>query len=285
MTELLTIDQVRKAALNGNVDIAIQALHLLDDAGDSSASASLSELLAYKGRWEECIICISKFLVNLKVASTGNVFNDMICLFGRAGHETGCWKQIQQACESALVSIKNQEFQDWERERYSTILSNLVAYAQRGGTPPHELIRLFGVNPDSQSYDPEYLRASYEDAVRNVGTYRPDLQKSEQLIMHQFSLAKAFQQKEDIVRIYLTHQNLPFSFEDAVYVAKELLIKNQPDIAWTVIKEKIPVWIPLDPIQVVPVVLLIDEHIKPIMTKERCEIVLTTTRGSRIRHI
>lgn len=283
MAKPLTIKKARLAALRGEIDIAIDALGKFSDNGDDSACASLVDLLAFRGEWDECIPNTARFIANPSAAYAGNVFDDMVRVLGRAGHETRKWGLIESSCINAIARIELASFQKWERNRYCTILNNLISYAARNGTAPHELLRVFGVQSFQDGLEPEQLELMYQEAVKKVYSLRPDLKgHPEELAVHQFGLAELFSQEDEAINIYTESKRL-LSFNNAVYVAKALLIRNKPESAWEIVEEKISHWWPVDAVQVAPLVLVTDEHIKEIMTKDRCERVIKSARGSEFK--
>src|SRR5262245_46733062 len=91
------VDVARQAALGGDVDAALPVLAACAAAGDDSAAASLAELLAFLGRWEEVIPNAARLIANPFAVAAGNVFDDMVRLLGRAGRQTGAWDRIGAA--------------------------------------------------------------------------------------------------------------------------------------------------------------------------------------------
>lgn len=89
MARKLTLNQARAAARRGETNLAISSLQGFADKGDAAASASLAELLAFRGRWEDVIVHAGRLAANPGTVYAGNVFDDMIGLLGRAGQETG----------------------------------------------------------------------------------------------------------------------------------------------------------------------------------------------------
>ena len=285
MSKPITLKNARLASLRGETDVALVALREFCQDGDDAACASLVDLLAFRGEWDECILGAGKFIANPKAVYAGNIFDDMVRVLGRAGHETRRWESIKEACIAAIGSIQRGDYQPWARERYTKILNNLISYAQRDGGPPHELIKVFGVETLLDSLRPEQLKLSYEQAVANAETIRPDLRgHPDRLVIHQFALAAMYSQESEAIALYEGSKDL-LSFDDAVYVAKALVAMGESDRAWRTLKQKVPEWWPVDIAQVAPVVLVIDERIRTIMDKDRCKEVLATARGPGAKHV
>lgn len=285
MSRVPTLKQVRQAALQGRTDEAISLLRVYGDRGDASASASLAELLAFQNEWSECLLRAGEFIANPRSVYAGNVFDDMIRLLGRAGQETKQWELILQVTQVAAERVEANiagdapSKQEAERTRYSKIFQALQEYAQREGSPPHELIEVFGVSrPTQAEQDIAYQKATQSTEV-------PPRLRSDPtaLLRHRFSLARVYKQEIEVVRLYEEEQ-MPSDFDFAVVVAKAYLHREQPDLAWDVLWKHLPLWWPVDRAQVAPVILLVDTDLAGMMNRERCERVLTLPRGPEVQN-
>jgi hypothetical protein len=280
-----SVTEARQAARRGEVDVAIPALRRCAEQGDDAACASLAELLALRGEWGECIPHAGRLIANPGAVYAGNVFDDMVRLLGRAGHETGHWAEIEQLAAAAKVRVDRGVTRPHLRKRYFTILDRLRAYARGRGAAPHELIAIFqppswltrlsaAVAPPSPPRE-----AAYRDAVDRVFQLRPDLERDpDALAVHYFSLAQTFDQEAEALRLYTEHHAL-LSFDNAVYVARVWTRRGEPARAWEILSSKLSQWWPMDAAQVAPVVLLTDEHLRTLMSRERRELVLASPRG------
>ena len=276
MARKLTLNQARRAALHGQTEIAIQALQSFADAGDAAASASLAELFAFQGRWKEVILHAGRLIENPTVAYAGNVFNDMICLLGRAGHETGQWQQIAEAAASAWDKTDKTEERVHVRNRHFRILEALKGYVLRNGEAPHELIRIFG-NPSSAAQadrDVRYKAAVYE-ATHNNQELR---QNVAELNAYLFAIAINSNQPDDALKIY-DAGNMPANFDYAVHLAKILARRGDIERGWEVLWSHMSLWWPVDKAQVAPVILLTDPQLKTLLSQERCDQILALPRG------
>jgi hypothetical protein len=283
-TDALT--EARQAARRGAVEVALPALRQLAVRGDDAACAWLAELLGFRAAWEECIPNDGRLIANPGAVYAGNVFDDMVRLLGRAGHETGQWAAIARIAVEARRQIDRTISRPHLRTRYFRILDHLRAYAHRRGTPPHELIAIFqppawsvllrrAVAPES----PRTREVAYRDAVENVFRYRPDLRDDpDALAMHHFALAQTFDQDDVALRLYDAHGEV-LSFDNAVHVARVRARRGEHGRAWEILRAKVSRWWPVDAAQVAPVVLLTDEHLRLLMSRERCELVLASARG------
>ena len=276
MARKLTLNGARQTALRGQPDIAIQALRRFADAGDAAASASLAELLAFRGCWEEVILHAGRLIENPTSVYAGNVFNDMICLLGRAGHETGQWQQIADAAASAWEKTDRTEERVHVRNRHFRILETLKGYALRRGKAPHELIRVFG-NPFSATQadrDARYKAAVYEATYNN----QEISQSAAKLTAYLFAIAINSNQSEDAIKIY-DAGNMPANFDYAVHLARMLVEGGNLEGGWQVLWNHMSLWWPVDKAQVAPVILLTDPKLKTLLDQDRCDQILALPRG------
>ncbi len=274
----LTAKTARHTALAGDTDTALTALRGFADAGDVAASASIAELLAFQGAWAELVPHAAKLTANPSAVYAANVFDDMVRLLGRAGHETGDWAGIAAAIAPAIAAAKAEQLPPNVPRRHEVILTGLAAYCARRGAPPHELVSLW--QSASQEQTPPERRKSYEDARDNVFTHRPKLKdKPEHLARHLFSLAVSFEQPDEIARIYPLHEELR-DFADACEVA-QVVAPTDAQRAWAALEKKLSSWYPVDLAQVAPVVLLTEPTLRPLLGPERCALVLRTPRSGQ----
>lgn len=271
------LEQARRAALRGDVERALEALRAIAAGGDDAACPPLAELLAFTDRWGECIPHAGRLIANPAAARAGNVFDDMVRLLGRAGHETGDWAGIAALAESAERHVARTVDRAHLRFRYATILAGLRRYAARRGAPPHELVAIFG-HPRAPT-PADVAERRHREAVANEGELRPDLVGDDDgLAVHRFGLACTFQQGDEALRLFERHQGL-MSFDGGAWVARHLVARGADEEAWAAIAGVLPRWWPCDAAQVAPTVLLTDPVLRSLTSPERCDRVLRTPRG------
>lgn len=267
------LQQARETALAGNADEAIVELGWMVEAGSVAAAASLAELLAFQGDWRGVVDHAARLIAEPSAVYAGNVFDDMVCLLGLAGHGGAAWTAVSQAAKRATARLQAEEERQHIRNRLGPILKNLASYARRQGKPPHELIRIFGVTPSKP--DPD----AYRDACDAVLTLRPKLKgKPDELARHLFALAVTFKQPEAIVERFDERPNA-MDFFHAVEAARCLVEREEHERAWEIIEPRISSWWPVDAAQVAPVILLTDPRLRQLCSEERKSIVLATPRG------
>jgi hypothetical protein len=267
------MDRARRSALAGDPDTAISILSELAP-GDPSASATLAELFAFKNDWEGVIENVARFLPEPESVYAGNVFDELVRLIALCGHETGNWSKLRSIAEHAMVTIEATVTKDWVRNRLVAKLQALCGYCDRQGGEPHDFYIL---SPQSGRKN---SKLAYEEAVRDMLTLRPDLKNNKiGQLQHQFGLATYCGQSDEAIRLFPEVQ-ARVTYNDAVYVAGIFIERGKKDDAWTILKDTLPRWFPLDAAQVVPLVLLIDRRIRPLMTLDRCLEILQTPRAT-----
>lgn len=275
------LKHARQMALQGRVEEAIPLLRDYADRADASSAASLAELLAFQGEWEECLKRAGAFIAQPQSVYAGNVFNDMVGLLARAGRETDQWgllldlTQAAQQCVEENTAEYNLSKREAARTRYRTILQGLRLYAQGEDATPFDLTQIFGV----AMRIPAEQDADYQFAKQNATQLRPDLLNDPvALSRHLFSLAQFYHQESEGIRLYEA-ERMPAEFEGAVFVAKAYVRQGQAERAWEVLWRHMHRWWPVDRAQVAPVVLLIDRDLRALMNPVRCKKVLSLPRG------
>jgi hypothetical protein len=212
-----THKQAVAAALRGEIDVALDVLLALHEAGDAAASATAAEILAFQGRWAEMIPCVKAILANPDAVYAGNVIDDM----------------------KALRTLP------------------------KPPKPPKP------EPPDRKRFDDAVITA--RDGKRFKG-------KPKELARHCFALATVFHVDDEIIaRWDPSHPHL--HFDQAADVARALVRSKQPARAWEILESRLSRWYPVDAAQVLPVVLLTDPLLAPLLTRERADLVMLTPRA------
>jgi hypothetical protein len=290
----VSVKKAQAAARSGQTDLALESLEAFAAKGDDSAAASLAEIYAFLGQWDNVISNAGRLIANPGAVYADNVFCDMVRLLGRAGHRTNNWEYVIRETETALKAnvtrsaelsrgqkdkigreiIKNSE------QRYEKIFRNLIQYAKRKGKPPHELLAIFGVRGINDDMSEQQRRTNYDNAVKNVDSIRPDLKKNPNAKPEYFFALAQGTLEDEAVRLYEAHgKNFSMAWQAAEYVAPIYVRRGKPTVAWAAIEANVKNWWPVDHAQVTPVVLVTDEQLNTLMTPERCQLVLSTPRG------
>ena len=120
----------------------------------------------------------------------------MVRLLGRAARETGDWTALREAADESMAGMTATTRPRHHQERFEAILLALGDYADREGAPPHELVRIFGVEEDAPQ--PEAYAAAVM-AAREQERFR---RHPNSLPRHCFALAVVFLQDGEAIRIF-----------------------------------------------------------------------------------
>jgi hypothetical protein len=278
-----SVKKAQSVAREGETELALRSLESFAAKGDDSAAASLAELYAFLGDWNKVIANAGRLIANPGAVYAGNVFLEMINLLGRAGHRSGEWRRVAEVAEAAQKANAHRDFtkgKETYRSSYEKILRNLIQYAKRSGKPPHELLAIFGVHDPMERMSRKEREAWYQNAVKNVDAIRPDLKNNPiAKAEYFFSLAKG-ELEDEALRLYEAHgATFLMAWQAAEFVAGVYVRRGNPETAWSAILSNLSKWLPVDNSQVTPLILLTDEHLSTLMTRERCELVLSTPRG------
>jgi hypothetical protein len=265
----------QRVARKGEATRAMAMLRKLAARGDDSSAVSLAELCAFRGRWDEVATNLGLVILNLQAIP--NFYDDpaeLIRLLARSGHETGLWKKIYKFAEAAIAA---EEKKGNGQSSSVAWFKNLQTYCKRRGRPPHELIRIFGVANPVDALSEAGRRAHYERGVADEYTSRLK-KKPAEYACARFALARNMKLDDEMIRLY---EQLPeaFFFYDALDVSRAYMRRHDEVRAWEVLRARMYQSVGGFPAQVAPIILLIDDDLRPLMTRERCEFVLSTPRG------
>lgn len=121
-------------------------------------------------------------------------------------------------------------------------------------------------------------RDHYDKAVEDARTGKRFKGKPKELASHCFALAVVFNVDDEIIARW-DPKHPYMHFDEAAEVARAYVRKNKLDEAWAVLECRLSRWYPVDAAQVLPVVLLTDSLLAPLMTPERADLVLRTRRA------
>jgi hypothetical protein len=121
-------------------------------------------------------------------------------------------------------------------------------------------------------------RAHYKAAIETAQTGKRFKGKPKELAQHCFSLAVVFNVDSEIIKRW-DPKHPYMHFDQAAEVARALVRAKQPKRAWDVLASRLSRWYPVDSTQVLPVVLLTDPLLAPLMTPSRAQLVMRTPRA------
>jgi hypothetical protein len=121
-------------------------------------------------------------------------------------------------------------------------------------------------------------RQHFDDAIKIAVEGKRFKGTPAQLAQHCFSLATAFHIDDEIIARW--DPALPsMHFNEAAEVARALVRRNEQERAWQILESRLSRWYPVDAAQVLPVVLLTDPLLSPLVTRDRADLVLRTPRA------
>ncbi len=245
-----TREKATAQARLGNTELALEALIGFSQRGDAAASASVAELLAFRGEWERLTSFAVDFLAHPNAVGAGNVFTDTCLLVRRAAQQLGTPGLIKRAVAAAPAARR-------DMARACLIDGRPLERSDTAG--PDEL-------------------AQYHEAAADAARSKRFAGKPDALARHVFALAEVYEAHDEMVAQWPSKAHL-LDFDQAVATARVLARRNRLDDAWHLLEPMLRTWWPVDDAQVAPVVLLYDPELAPIMTPARCAQVLASPRG------
>jgi hypothetical protein len=121
-------------------------------------------------------------------------------------------------------------------------------------------------------------RDRFDEALRMAEAGKRFEGKPKELAQHCFALAVVFGIDDEIIaRWDPKHPYL--HFDQAADVARALVRRGDHVRAWEILESRLDRWYPVDAAQVLPVILLTDPLLAPLMTTQRAQQVLATPRA------
>ena len=265
MKQQSPVDHARIEALRGNVEAALPVLAAHAEAGDDGAAASVAELSAYLWRWGDVITYAARLIANPFAVYAGNVFDELVLLLGRAGHETDDWRAIARAADAASLRVEaDLRANPWGfptskieglQYRLPGILNRLGEYALgEGRIRPHADLNIF--HPRQ-----EVPRADRFDAAMK-------LKQNQGSPERRLIFACMYHLDDEMIRLFEMAGG-KLRFEHAVSVAKAYLRRGDETSAWNAVRANWADWALVDRAQVAPLVFFIDARLASLITRER----------------
>jgi hypothetical protein len=139
------------------------------------------------------------------------------------------------------------------------------------------IVALRGKKPKPAKREPPD-RKRFAEAVAMASTGKRFAGKPKELAAHCFALAVAFRVDDEIIaRWDPKHPHL--HFDQAADAARALVRKKDGARAWDVLASRLGRWYPVDAAQVLPMALVTDPLLAPLLTRERAKLVLATPRA------
>lgn len=267
MAKLSPRENAQAAALRGDVEAALTGLMSLHDQGDIASNAALAEIAAFQGKWDAAMQYASAITDEPTSIRTFNVYHDMIQLVGLAGLHLGCWDAVERIAKAAVSAQSS-------HEHYTAVAAGLVSFALARGKVSQ------GWRPGRYDDRPEAeRRAKYEASIAKLIKTKKKFKSPQARRNHFISIAKNCLLYDVALTLCEEGEQLPELFDSVVFVASALARAGRGDEAWAAVHSKLDVWWPVENTQIVPIELLADDALRPLMTPARCEQVLRTPRG------
>jgi len=270
MAKLNPREIAQASALRGDIETALAGLSALQQEGDTAVNASLAEIAAFQGDWDAVLRYAPAVTVDPKSVQTLNVYADMLKLIGIAGVRTENWDEVQAAAVAALSVLGEVQM----LPGYEAAAAGLGSFAATQGRASS------GWRPGGHDERPEEERiAKFESAIARLSKNKKRFKTPQARLNHCIAIARNCAYHEAAISLY-DETGSPELFDSVVFVASALARFGRQDEAWTVIQSKLSQWWPVEDTQIVPVALLADDALRPLMTPERCKEVLQTPRGA-----
>lgn len=270
----------QQAARRGQTSTAMRILRRRAAAGDDSSAASLAQLCAFLGQWDEVTTYMGPVILNLGAIRDFEDFpGQLFRLLGRAGHETGRWNEISKLADAAIAAERKRSDGKYPEHVVNSLIQwfkNLKAYCKRRGKPPHDLTRVYAVADPIEQMTKAQRRKTYDNAVKEHGSRLRD--KPAEFASYRFSVARNFGLDDEMLRVF-EETSLTLRYDDLLEVCRAYMRRKNPQAAWDLLRDRISSSVNGLPEHVAPIILLVDDELRPLMTPERCELVLATPRG------
>ncbi|MCB9761680.1 MAG: hypothetical protein H6739_17685 [Alphaproteobacteria bacterium] len=264
------ISQARSVVRSGHFEEGLPILEKAHASGNVTASASVAEVFGFLGRWDEVYQFCSAVLGKPSTIETQNVVTEATMLLIAGCWNTDNWSVASRSVAQALKVARSTA----AHPEHLSDLERLLVYTKSQGAAKYPV-------PEDGFADESLTDRmhAFEKAVKSLPKKKPKLFKDHVARRnHIFALATVYGYHAGAVRVF-EQMGPPDSFDDTVFLAKGLVLSGREADAWNVIITGVPLWWPVDPVQVAPVELLIDPSLYTIMSTDRCIDVLRTPRG------
>jgi hypothetical protein len=279
MAKLNAQQLAQQSALQGDTGAAIEQLTALLEGGEGAAAASLAQIAGFRGQWREVLRHALTFLQNPAAAHYINVTQDSVRLVALAGIQIGGWPEIH----AELVALRQHWLADAKLKAYineqdSSGIDQLIALAKSDGQARYvwDWVGHGEGDEDARAAKAEAAIADKLAKHAKKKLFADDAERRG----HFFALARVMGSHRVAVRLFDEEGVADLIRFDAIlFTASALARAGRTEQAWQVVEKAVPKWWPVSVAQVAPVDLLTDEALRPLLTPERCEWVLSTPRG------
>jgi hypothetical protein len=251
--------QARKQALQGKADAAI-ALLTPEAATDATAAASLIQLLAFRGQWNDVAKFGLPFVDQLDLFDTLNVYSDSVALVA--------WAGVNGA------PVRSAELKARIKKNSPPPVKIALQNAIKLLSDPKKNGRVFLSDNEA---DPK----GYAEAVEVLREDEPKLwspNRSAELTDRLIGIARSYGDHKRAIEL-IKGDPSQLNWDQTVFVTEALVRKKDLKGAWNFVEPRLGTWEPLDDPEVAPVILLLNPDLQRLVTPERGRTVLATARG------
>ncbi|MBU6454801.1 MAG: hypothetical protein KGS72_23740 [Cyanobacteria bacterium REEB67] len=281
------IVQARDLFLRGDLSAGLAMIESAA-AADNGAALMLAQIRAFQGQWQEVrALCLQLLKQPFSLCQYRDA-QDVMKLFvltvieeAKEKNETGAAAWTEAKDELAAVRAHLDSLIDMaaENNSYAESFNRFEAFiwsAGKGRVP-------FKINSPltfASMGEEQYARLININSTKRqpVPTFA-DLDESSK---HDFYLWKALYD-EDLERALTLYDEEGGSFVrslmQATLIAQLLMTFDQNDRAWSILKAQIARWTPQHTFEIVPIDLLWDEKMRPLMSEARCLELLQSPRA------
>lgn len=266
--------QAQALALRGDTDGALAAFADLKRQGDVSASASLAEIAAYRGNWDDVLQHAAAIVAAPTAADVLNVYTDMVLLAARAIAKLGKWADGRKLVGIALDKLSS--LPDYTAHELAVQrLSEFISCNGEGSQFEEAAYFAFGEPSDPL----EQCKAWFDEALVERAAKPKKRAAAEEDIDYAYALASTYRYYDGALQVFDRARAWPTGFDETLFAAAALARAGRFDEAWDGIRTRLPQWWPMAVTQVAPVDLVADEPLSRLMVSERCVEILRTPRG------
>jgi hypothetical protein len=276
MAKLTKRQEAQALALRGETDAALVAFLDLKKQGNAVASASLAELTAFRGDWGDVLADVEVIFASPTSVEALNVYTDMVGLAAQSIAALQKWEEGEGLASMALEKVST--IPDYGV--HVIAVQRLLEFIERKGEGSFFGDRAyFAIGQPSESLEERKRR--FDVAVAKAAeSLKKRSRPTADDVEHLYALAVAYRYYEGAVQVFDREQGaLPRIFSKVSFLASALARAGRHAEAWDAIRTQLPAWWPVTVSQVAPVELLVDEALRAIMTRERCEELLRCPRG------
>lgn len=269
MAKLTKQEEAQMLALRGDPDAALAKLTELKSQGDDGASASIAVIAGFRAQWGEVLAHAEAVFASPTCVDTLNVYTETVQLAALAAASLGQWAELQNLAKIALKKLSKVE----DNDAHVDAVKRLGKFAARKGEGAPFTLE----EPDGSL---SHRKTRFDTAMAKLASdSKKRFKTPSDRLDHVYGVASVLAYHDGAVQLFDRERALPDIFDNVAFAAAALVRAGRTDEAWNAVRTKLPLWWPVEAIQIAPVVLLADAALSKLMTAQRCEEVLRSPRG------